>query len=225
MNRLICRVVLVALCCTGSAIAARDKPAERDKHAQPASETFDTARMVKVLADPALRAQAIKAGEKAAFFCENCHSEDGIGDMDYIPNLAQQNPVYMLVQLQKYADGRRIDEFKTKLTKKVKPEDMFNIVIFYSTLPLPPTPVRDIRQAQAGQRNFLRECTRCHGAQARGTNDVPRLAGQHSTYLSRIMSKYYGAQATRSDARMNKLSRPLTDPEIADLAAYLPSLP
>lgn len=191
---------------------------------QAASAADDAARMEKVMSDPALRAEAAKAGQKAAFFCANCHGEHGISVLDNIPNMAGQNATYLLNQIQKFGDGRRRDEFMSGLVKVLKPEDRFNMAIFYALQPVPPTPAKNARLIEAGHKQYLRACQGCHGPEAKGSKEIARLAGQRTAYLSMALSQYRAAKGLRTDVRMTSVCKDLQDADIAALASYLASL-
>jgi cytochrome c553 len=86
-------------------------------------------------------------------------------------------------------------------------------------LALPPAWAAD---AQAGQRKS-QPCMVCHGQWGLGVApDAPHLAGQPQAYLAAQL------QAFRSGARkhevMSVIARPLSDVDIADLAAWYASI-
>ena len=68
-------------------------------------------------------------------------------------------------------------------------------------------------------------CFACHNAngisQMPGT---PNLAGQDRSYLENALRDYRGGQ-DRKNAIMNAMAQPLSDQDIADIAAYFNSLP
>ncbi len=67
-------------------------------------------------------------------------------------------------------------------------------------------------------------CAACHGTQGVSTNPVwPNLAGQHAAYLAIALKAYRDGR--RVDPLMSLMARPLSDQDIADLAAYFSSLP
>lgn len=205
-------VFAVAFSCAGGARAAQDAAGVE-------------ARLAQVMANAPARAAAVQAGARAAFFCANCHGETGISVEDYIPNLAAQDPVYLLAQIDKFGDGRRKDEFMSGLVKVLKPEDRFNMAVFYASQPARPTPARDARQVEAGRQHYQRVCVGCHGAKAQGSRQVARLAGQQQRYLVNALSDFRAAKGTRTDPRMTAVAKRLGNPEITALAAYLASLP
>lgn len=209
--------VLAALLCIASqAWAAPSAPPS-------AAET--EAHLNSVMADARARETASVAGRRAAFLCVHCHGENGTSSLDHVPNLAGQNPVYLLKQIDKFGDGRRKDEFMSGLVKVLKPEDRFNMAVFYANQTVKAAPSKDARLEQAGGKHFARACVGCHGAQARGSKEVARLAGQQPGYVKLALAGYRQATGLRSDPRMTGVARKLSDPEITALAAYLSTLP
>jgi cytochrome c553 len=184
------------------------------------------ARLAQVMGDAEARAAAAQAGKRAAFFCENCHGATGNSprEYDYVPNLAGQDPEYLLHQIDKFGDGRRQDEFMSGLVKVLKPQDRFNIAVFYAVQAVEPTPARDPSLVQAGREHFLRACRGCHGVEAKGNREVARLAGQRYTYLVNALKDYRAGKGRRSDPRMTSVARSLGDQQIQALANYLSSM-
>lgn len=181
-------------------------------------------RLAAVMADAKARDAASAAGKRAAFLCVHCHGEDGNSLLGHVPNLAGQNAVYLLNQIDKFGDGRRKDEFMSGLVKVLKPEDRFNMAVFYASQSVKVSSGKDARQAQAGARHFARACAGCHGAAARGSREVARLAGQQAPYLKNALEGYRLGAGTRADVRMTGVAKKLSDPDIAALAAYLSAL-
>ena len=73
-------------------------------------------------------------------------------------------------------------------------------------------------------------CASCHGADYNSPVDpsYPKLAGQHADYLEHALTAYQrGANASngRGNAIMGGMAKPLSKKDIADIAAYLSSLP
>lgn len=190
-----------------------------------ASSIADTEqRLVAVMADAKLRNSAATAGKRAAFLCVHCHGEDGNSALGHVPNLAGQNAVYLLNQIDKFGDGRRKDEFMSGLVKVLKSEDRFNMAVFYASQAVKAVPGKDPGLAQVGAKHFARACAGCHGAAARGTREVARLAGQQGLYLKNALVGYREGAGTRSDTRMTGVAKKLSDPDIAALAAFLATL-
>ncbi|MFB3101001.1 MAG: cytochrome c [Gammaproteobacteria bacterium] len=66
-------------------------------------------------------------------------------------------------------------------------------------------------------------CAACHGAEGISATDIwPNLAGQKATYLIKQMKDF--RDGGRKDPVMSPLASPLSDDDIANLAAYFSSL-
>ncbi len=66
-------------------------------------------------------------------------------------------------------------------------------------------------------------CAACHGADGISPNDLwPNLAGQKEGYLKKQMKDFRDGK--RSDPMMTPMAKPLSDDDIANLAAYYSSL-
>jgi cytochrome c553 len=73
-------------------------------------------------------------------------------------------------------------------------------------------------------------CASCHGADYKTPIDpsYPKLAGQHADYLVHALTAYKrGNKASngRNNPIMAGMAQPLSDRDMADIAAYLQSLP
>jgi cytochrome c553 len=183
------------------------------------------ARLARLQSDSGAHKAAISAGKRAAFFCANCHGETGVSALEHVPNLAGQNAFYLLAQIDKFGDGRRKDDFMSGLVKVLKPDERFNIAVFYASQPVLPTAASERAQAIAGGKHFARACVGCHGAKGYGTREVARLAGQRNGYLVTALSNYRSGKAGRADSRMTGVAQKLSDAEIAALASFLGTLP
>jgi cytochrome c553 len=73
------------------------------------------------------------------------------------------------------------------------------------------------------------QCAACHGADFKSPIDpsYPKLAGQHSEYLEHALKAYKRGDGPngRNNAIMGGQVAKLSNNDIADLAAYLHSLP
>lgn len=66
-------------------------------------------------------------------------------------------------------------------------------------------------------------CAMCHGAEGISANDIwPNLAGQKEGYLKKQMKAF--KDGSRKDPMMSPMASPLSDDDIANLAAYFSSL-
>ena len=66
-------------------------------------------------------------------------------------------------------------------------------------------------------------CLACHGANGISTQPIyPNLAGQKEAYIAKQLKAFKAGD--RKDPTMNAMVAPLTDADIANLAAYYSSL-
>ena len=75
--------------------------------------------------------------------------------------------------------------------------------------------------AKGAQKNLM--CTGCHGIDGWRTAfpevyRVPRIGGQHEAYLVKALQQYKSGE--RNHPSMRAIVAPLTDQDMADLAAY-----
>jgi cytochrome c553 len=72
-------------------------------------------------------------------------------------------------------------------------------------------------------------CAACHGADYNKAIDpsYPKLAGQHADYLAHALIAYKRGEGAngRNNAIMSGLAKPLSNRDIADISAYIASLP
>ncbi|MEM7407282.1 MAG: cytochrome c [Pseudomonadota bacterium] len=62
-------------------------------------------------------------------------------------------------------------------------------------------------------------CSGCHGPDGNSVNPIwPKLAGQHEAYLIKVLKDY--RSGVRRNATMKAMARPLSDADIANLAAF-----
>lgn len=181
----------------------------------------------KVLAarqDPKVMEQSYKRGAKVATFCANCHGPAGHSVMAEVPNLAGQNTVYVLNQLNKFHDGRRRGNFFMEgLVRAMSNDERFDVAVYYTNQEPASFKVSDAALAATGKTLYEDACKRCHGVTGGGSERNSRIAGQHPNYLDMSIRRYR-ENNIRTEDRMFKATKSLTDDEIKALAAYIGSL-
>ena len=169
-------------------------------------------------------------GRDRALLCSYCHGNDGNSLKDTIPNLAGQNPTYLLEQISKFASGERKEFVMNSLARDLSEDDQVNLAIFYSSQSVKRT-VTDPAFVAKGKWIYVRACQSCHGADGRGESGYARLAGQKTDYLKMTLTRYRDntrhRQITgvkRSNPVMDSVTKGLSDTEIQYLATYITSL-
>jgi cytochrome c553 len=179
-------------------------------------------RLKSLLADPASRGTAIEAGRKASSFCANCHGADGNSKLPDVPNLAAQNPLYLLNQVTKFYTGERKDPWMEPAIRLLSETERLNMVAYFSSMRV--TPTGSGTSSSAGREIYHRVCVRCHGEHALGGERFPRLAGQQRNYLVSSLTRYRDRTGTRMEPEMLAMTAALKDAEIRELADYLSAL-
>lgn len=207
-----------------TAFAAAAPGRSTDKPAAPTPEVLH-ARLAQISQDPAQLAAAIEEGQKSASVCRHCHGAGGNSVLPDVPNLASQNAVYLLEQMNKFVHGeRKSSDFMTGMIKAFTPEERINIALFLSQQPVTQKPTGSSAQGIAGKQVYNKLCANCHGANGSGTQKIPRLAGQQVQYVEESLKRYRSGSGERIDAKMAAYTRNLKDADIRNLAAYLTTL-
>ena len=181
-------------------------------------------RLKSIGSDPVALRAAVDAGKKVTFFCANCHGDDGISKTADVPNLAGQNPAYLLEQIRKFGNGERKDPFMQGLIKVLKSEERIQIAHYYASVKVAPS-VADASQVPRGKELFGKLCARCHGEQAHGNELYPRLAGQKVPYLKTSVTRYRDKSGERNNQLMSIATATLKNEDITAIANYLTQLP
>ena len=168
--------------------------------------------------------KAITSGKERAWVCKFCHGEDGNSTRDNIPNLASQNPKYLLRQFELFATKQRYDKTMTELATSLNAEDRVNIIIYYSTQLVNNKTTSNQVLSDAGKGKYNEQCTSCHGNDGYGKELLPRLAGQSTQYLINTLNNYKTNPSKRPDSPMQSIVTTLTRQDIEALAEYISTM-
>ena len=183
------------------------------------------ASIEKVKFNKAAREAEIKKGRNVAFFCAYCHGLDGNSVKSKIPNLADQDPTYLMDQIERFADGRRRD-FTTvmqQLAKRFTRKEKIALVVYYASVQLKPLSSDPVLAAK-GSPIFQKRCQLCHGVRGRAKDGYARIAGQQPAYVITTLKNYRDKVGSRSSRVMSTVTRGLSDSDIRALAAYIMGL-
>lgn len=182
-------------------------------------------RLQEIQADPAARNQAVSNGRQHVSICSYCHGPDGNSSKPDIPNLAGQNPVYLLDQLERFANGTRQD-FTTvmpQLARQLTLEDKIALVLYYASVVLKPAN-GDPVLAQQGGILYNLKCAQCHGINGNGGGNYARLAGQQPNYIKKTLLAFRAREGDRLSPIMSAVTKDLSDDHINAMAAYIASM-
>lgn len=172
------------------------------------------------------------AGARAA--CVTCHGLQGEGDGNLSPRLAGLNAGYIARQMEHFASGQRRHPQMTWIAARLDWPARQKVAHYYAQLPGPEsaasTPEGDHCAAaelyhQGDARRGLPSCASCHGDAGAGQGEGnPPLAAQPAVYLEAQLKAWESGERY-GDRDMLRISRLLTEEEMARLAGYSSALP
>jgi cytochrome c553 len=166
-----------------------------------------------------------EAGKRKAEVCAACHGADGNSANPEFPSLAAQPPLYVLYQLLNFRDGRRKSDVMVPFAAKLSDDDMKDIAAYFTAQKARAPQDADAAIVAAGKAVEARNhCGSCHMPDFTGQKHIPRLAGQHNDYLVKSLKGFRGNTRADLDGMMSEASQPLSDKDIADVAAWLSKL-
>jgi cytochrome c553 len=183
-----------------------------------------SARLTEAQANPQLASELLIKGRRVAAVCANCHGEGGNSVKPDIPNLAGQNPAYLLEQTRQFADGRRRYDFMEGMIKAMSSDEKVGAALFYAAQAVITSSATNPTLAAKGKEIFSKNCFRCHGNDGHGNDTFARIAGQQKVYLVNTLKSYRSGQGPRSNPLMTDNTRHLTDADIESVMTYVSSL-
>ena len=172
-------------------------------------------------------------------YCQDCHGLSGQGFRGFfpIPRLAGQQPDYLKNQLQAFVERRRTNNIMFNVAHVLKPAMITAIATSFKNLNPKPLGGAPKRLVAAGKDIFengipdanVAACAACHGPEATGHGEIPRLAGQLDSYVVMELTTWTherGQNPANPDtsAIMKPVAHSLTRPQIEAVAAYVSSL-
>jgi cytochrome c553 len=170
-----------------------------------------------------------RGGKISSGRCFLCHGANGESSSEVFPRLATQNATYVAKQLHDFQSGRRKGTTMNDMAKGLSESDMADLGAFFAAQTADPHPATDAELAAVGRYLYVRgntfsgvaSCSSCHGPDAHGTENLPRLAGQQAAYLESQLRQFNRRERTNDNAVMHTIASKLTDLEIKALSEYL----
>ena len=150
------------------------------------------------MATTAVQADEAVAKKIVSGVCFLCHGMQGESNSEVFPRLAGQHWEYTAKQLAQFKSGERKSTAMAGTTAKLSSEDMVALGKYFESITLPPEPAKDAGLAAVGQYVFqsgnkfsgVPACASCHGKDALGTSQLPRLAGQNAVYIETQLKSF-----------------------------------
>jgi cytochrome c553 len=180
----------------------------------------------------ALFSATSRAENMAVRNCNWCH---GASAHSYppAPELAAQRPQYLEKQLADFHAHTRDNPFARQYmwgaARNIDAQSARNLALYFASLP--PRAANDgvpnlvgvgrtIYQEGMPDANIV-ACVVCHGPNAEGVRDIPRLGGLDYSYLKRRLEQWNQGYHAAAGPPMISISSKLSDDQIEALASYL----
>jgi cytochrome c553 len=187
------------------------------------------------LCAPAIGATPAEVAKRVAItVCANCHGPAGRSEQPKFPVLAGQHAGYMLAQLQAFRAQTRGDPdaigYMWGMAGPLDDALAAALADYYSRQKIGVGTVGDAGLIKRGEQVYqngdaaagIPPCAACHGPNALGTEQYPRLAGQHVQYLMKQLRSF--RSNLRDVAVMHGVAQVLQEPDMRAVATYLEAL-
>ena len=169
-------------------------------------------------------------------YCKTCHGVSGQGFRGAfpMPRLAGQQPEYLVNQLQAFIERRRTNPVMFNVAHVLTPSMLTALAAHFKDLDPKPLGGAPKELVAAGKKIYeegvpsaeVPPCATCHGPEAKGADQFPRLAGQLNDYVAKKLlnwGKERGQDPAKPDnsAIMQPIAHNLTEAQVKAVAAYL----
>jgi cytochrome c553 len=164
-------------------------------------------------------------------YCEVCHGVSAQGFLGYypIPRLAGQQVAYIQNQLQGFSERKRTNNIMFNVGHVLSPAMITALATSFHDLNPKPLGNAPKELVATGKQIYeegvpganVPPCATCHGKEAKGDGQFPRLAGQLYLYVSLQLTNWSKERAESTSDIMAPIARGLTDGQIKAVAAYL----
>ena len=164
-------------------------------------------------------------------YCEVCHGVSAQGFLGYypIPRLAGQQVAYIQNQLQGFSEHKRTNNIMFNVGHVLSPAMIAALANSFHDLDPKPLANAPKELVAAGKQIYeegvaganVPACASCHGKEAKGDGQFPRLAGQLYPYVSLQLTNWSKERGEGTSDIMAPIARGLTDAQIKAVAAYV----
>jgi cytochrome c553 len=178
--------------------------------------------------DQATHAHAVRI---AVGTCGSCHGATGVSQQPKYPRLAGQNANYLTAQLKAFRAQTRGDAdaigYMWGMSAALEDGTIDALAQYYASQQAGRGRVGNTALTARGREIYEKgvesvgvpACAACHGPDAHGLGDFPRLAGQHSQYVLKQLASFQSNM--RNVAVMHGVAQGLKLDEMRAVAAYL----
>ena len=177
-------------------------------------------------------AMACRAESPAVKNCTWCHGTSAQG-FTPAPRLAGQQSLYLENQLAGFRtharDNPLSQQYMWGAVANLSAQTARDLATYFSTLPPKAAGDGDMELVATGRTIYqvgmpdanIVACVVCHGPNAEGVGQIPRLGGLAYSYLKRTLEQWGQGYHTASGPPMPNIARKLSSNQIGALASYL----
>ena len=164
--------------------------------------------------------------------CTWCHGTSAQGYM-VAPRLAGQRPAYLEGQMRSFRDHTRDNPFSKQYmwgaVAALDPRAARDLAAYFASIPAKPANDGDSNLIAQGKAIYMdgvpeaniSSCYACHGPNAEGVREIPRLGGLAYFYLKARLEQWGQGYHSGMGTPMPMVARNLGPNEIEALASYL----
>jgi len=161
----------------------------------------------------------VAAGEPLSANCGACHGAYGNSSDASVPNLASQDPQYLVSAIKAYQERSRKQEDMHTFLSNISAEGIVNIAAYYSVQQAQPAEAKTMSMKELAEK-----CDHCHGpGQENPMMIFPKIRGQNKGYLVKALRAYRDNK--RGSSPMHNMSLPYSEAVIESIAAWYASQP
>ncbi len=177
------------------------------------------------------QADEARAKKIAGGSCFLCHGMNGESTSEVFPRLAGQHAEYIAKQLGAFKSGNRKSTAMAEMVSKLTPDEMLALGKYYEKMAIPREEPKEPQLAAMGRYIYhngnkfsgVPACVSCHGVNAEGAANLPRLATQFSGYIHTQLKSFNKRDRTNDNAVMHVVAEKMTELEMAAVAEYVSS--
>jgi cytochrome c553 len=177
------------------------------------------------------QADEARAKKIAGGSCFLCHGAQGESTSEVFPRLAGQHAEYVAKQLDAFKTGKRKSSAMSEMVARLTPDEMLALGRYYEKMSLPREEAKDPQLAAMGRYLYhngnkfsgVPACVSCHGMNAEGAANLPRLATQFSGYIHTQLKSFNKRERTNDNVVMHVVAEKMTELEMAAVAEYVSS--
>lgn len=168
--------------------------------------------------------------------CSNCHGMTGVSVSPAFPKLAGQQREYLIAQLTDFRAHQRSDPNAKRYMwgfTHLTDTQIGDIATYFSGQPAAIGDSADAALMNAGRQIYtsgleskgVAACVTCHGQHGEGTDEFPRLGGQHADYVMKQLKIFAHTTERPRGKLMKTICANMSDDDMRAVAAFVEAFP